>query len=119
MAFYRLSEARVKRVLHFPKRTEEGVAPKTWAVMQPPFVKTTAGKPAWSQEIWVMYQDIGSKRKIISAWRYPGVSKPRSETTKNFLEQEYANYVISEDRKKEERKKFRTKMTKSKWFRKP
>ena len=26
------------------------------------------------QEVWVMYTGIGTKKKIISAWRYPGVS---------------------------------------------
>ena len=27
-------------------------------------------------EIWLMYQDTKDLRKIISAWRYPGISKP-------------------------------------------
>ena len=27
-------------------------------------------------EIWLMYKDVKDFRKIISAWRYPGISKP-------------------------------------------
>ena len=91
MAFYKLSEQRVARVMHSPKRIEEGVAPKTVAMMQPASIKTaarptfakkvdaTSKKETWSQEIWVMVQDLGKQRKIISAWRYPGITKPRSE----------------------------------------
>ena len=30
-------------------------------------------------EIWLMYKDTRDFRKIISAWRYPGVSKPGEE----------------------------------------
>jgi hypothetical protein len=47
----------------------------------------------WSQEIWVMVQDVPSGRKIISAWRYPGVTKPRSESTKEILRGEYQDYA--------------------------
>lgn len=82
MRQYGLSEARVKRVLRAPVRVEAGIAPKTVAVMQP--VQTSAkrkfqsSKPAkWPQELWVMYEDTKTKRKIIAAWRYPGVSPVR------------------------------------------
>jgi len=40
---------------------------------------------AWSKpkkapgEIWIMYKDKREERKIISAWRYPGISKPGEE----------------------------------------
>jgi len=34
MVFYGLSESLVKRILRFPKRTEEGIAPNTLAVMK-------------------------------------------------------------------------------------
>jgi hypothetical protein len=27
-------------------------------------------------EIWIMFRDTKDQRKIISAWRYPGISKP-------------------------------------------
>lgn len=83
MQFYKLSESRVRHVLYAPKRTEEGVAPKTIAVMY----------PAKSHEIWVMFQDAPTGRKIISAWRYPGVTKPRSEVIKQILREEYDSSV--------------------------
>ena len=92
MRQYGLSEARVKRVLRAPTRVEAGIAPKTVAVMQPASSSTghtsaalrlsgtgkPAGRPAkWSQEIWCMYQDTKKERRIIAAWRYPGVSPVR------------------------------------------
>lgn len=101
MQFYRLSPARVRRVLHAPKRIEEGVAPKTIAMMQPAAVKSSAGragatkKEKWTQEIWVMIQDVGKKRKVISAWRYPGVTKPRSAAAMDFIQKEYDEFLSS------------------------
>jgi hypothetical protein len=98
MAYYRLSEQRVKSVLHSPKRIEEGVAPRTIAVMSPASIKyvvpKTGGvrKEAWSQEIWVMVQDAPTGRKVISAWRYPGVSKVRGEVT-DMMRAEYQSYL--------------------------
>lgn len=90
MAFYNLSENRVKRVLRNPQRTEKGIALNTIASMQP------AGSKKHPYEIWVMYaiesqklkiknqnlknkpknQSKNKKIKIISAWKYPGKSKP-------------------------------------------
>lgn len=75
MRFYRLSEQRVRRVLHSPRRIEEGIAPKTVAMMQPASIRTRTGKSLWSQEIWVMVQEEKNRRKVISAWRYPGMTK--------------------------------------------
>ncbi len=77
MAYYHISESLVKRVVRFPKRIEKGIAPGTTACMQP------AGSKKHPTEIWVMYVEkdqalkvgLASKKKIISAWRYPGVSK--------------------------------------------
>ena len=69
MRHYGLSEARVKRIIHTTKRIEEGIAPKTVAMMQ------QAGSQKHPYELWVMIQDMDKKRKIISAWRYPGVTK--------------------------------------------
>jgi len=83
MKQYGLSAARVKRVLRFPVRTEAGIAPKTVAVMQPNARDqvTKKGdlvtKPRWTQELWVMYEDTKKERKVIAAWRYPGVSPVR------------------------------------------
>jgi len=69
MRHYGLSEQRIKRVLYSPLRIEEGIAPKTIAFMQ------VAGSIKNPHEIWVMVQDMASKRKVISAWRYPGKTK--------------------------------------------
>lgn len=67
MQYYGLSEGRLRRILKSPKRQEKGIAPKTVALMQPAGTK----KP---NEIWLMYQQAGQKKRIISAWRYPGIS---------------------------------------------
>ncbi|MBI3589738.1 MAG: hypothetical protein HY093_05010 [Candidatus Liptonbacteria bacterium] len=83
MRYYGLSEARVKRIIHSPKRIEEGIAPKTVAMMQ------SAGSPKHPYELWAMLQDVGQKRKVISAWRYPGITKPGSEITLNLLKQAF------------------------------
>ncbi len=87
MVYYGISEGLIKRIVRFPKRKEEGIAPGTTAVMQP-----TPSKKR-PQEIWAMYKEIRQKAKgksqnqkaagldldipklrIISAWRYPGIS---------------------------------------------
>ena len=116
MRQYGLSEQRVRSVIRHPKRREEGIVPKTVAVMQPTSVKTSAGKPVWKQEIWVMFvvknQEPGIKNqewrqkqkeagihnsqfmihnsanqkiRIISAWRYPGVSPKRNPIPEEIL----------------------------------
>ena len=76
MKHYQLSAQIVKRIIRNPKRVEEGVAPGTVAVMQPRGKKRVT-------EIWAMYQDIKvkgkSKKRIITAWRYPGVSPVREK----------------------------------------
>jgi hypothetical protein len=72
MKFYRLSERRLKRVLFNPKRIEEGIVLNTIALMQP------AGTKKHPTEIWLMYQKVGKKKiRIITAWRYPGISPVR------------------------------------------
>ncbi len=78
MRQYRLSEARVRRVIHSPLRVEEGIAEDTIALMQPATVKRTEkGKPVeWSQEIWVMISETPKERRVVSAWRYPAMTKP-------------------------------------------
>lgn len=68
MTFYGLSPDRVKRIIRNPKRVEDGIAENTVAVMQS---GTNKNKPS---EVWTMYQRKGSKKIVISAWRYPGVS---------------------------------------------
>lgn len=76
MKYYQLSAQRVKRVIKCPIRVEEGVAPNTCASMQPLSMK---GKK-WTQEIWAMWQWSSpqkQKKRVISVWRYPGVSPAR------------------------------------------
>jgi hypothetical protein len=84
MRQYGLSEARVGRVLHRPYRIEEGVAEGTAAYMQ------KAGSEKHPHELWVMVADTERTRKIISAWRYPGITKPRSGILRDMMKQELA-----------------------------
>lgn len=70
MRQHRLSEYRVKRVLYSPRRVEEGIAPGTIAMMQ------RAGTKKHPYEVWVMLKRFSKGWKIISAWRYPGVTTP-------------------------------------------
>lgn len=71
---YMLSESRVKRVIRNPLRVEKGIAPKTLASMQ------KAGSKKHPYEIWTMYQLAKGQEhnqiKVISAWKYPGVTQP-------------------------------------------
>ena len=112
MSQYGLSEQKVKGVIRSPRRTETGIAPRTVAVMQPVSPKIILGKEVWKQEIWVMYQLCKSKAdskakipmsnqnstfkiqnstqrnmRIISAWRYPGVSPKRSPIPQEILQE--------------------------------
>jgi len=125
MNFYKLSEARVLRVLNSPKRIEDGVAPKTVAMMQPTSLtfkidkgvvssdvphphlergrktQSVSGstKETWTQEIWVMTEDSSNHRTIISAWRYPGKTKPRSEISLAKMREEYRSFVAGRGEK--------------------
>lgn len=82
MVYYRLSPSMVKSILWSPQRKEEGIAPNTSAAMK------RHDTPKRKEEIWVMYRAEGPSSKskftspkfiMISAWRYPGVSKPGKE----------------------------------------
>ncbi|TSC51839.1 MAG: Uncharacterized protein LiPW41_786 [Parcubacteria group bacterium LiPW_41] len=110
MQQYGISDQRVRRIVRFPKRTEEGVLDGAIAAMQP------AGK----QEMWVMYVlfdenqkgisndefrnpkqekkkerpldnmqsflgSTGKRFKIITVWRYPGVSPIRDAIPEDVL----------------------------------
>lgn len=94
MRQYRLSPARVRRVLHAPRRVEEGIAPTTVAMMQPASMKT---KDTWTQEIWVMFQETRGARRVISAWRYPGTTRPRSATSLGVLRAQYRDFMDDPD----------------------
>ena len=92
MKQYGLSKQKLLGIIYKPERKEQGIVPGTTAVMKTNKVffkekKVTLNK-AWKPikapgEIWIMYKDIKKQgeqiRKIISAWRYPGVSKPGEE----------------------------------------
>lgn len=73
MRQYRFSEKRVLRIFRKPDRVEEGIVKGTIAAMQ------ISGTKKHPNEVWMMYQILKSKVRIISAWRYPGrtpVGKP-------------------------------------------
>ncbi len=84
MRYYGISESLIKRIIRYPKRLEEGVAPDTFAGMTP------VGSAKRPQEIWVMYAKklkvkseklkvSKSRIIVISAWRYPGKSPVRGQ----------------------------------------
>lgn len=84
MQYYRLAESTVKRIIRFPKRVEKGIAENTIACMIPRGLKkkakprtATRGGSGAGEELWVMYQQKGQRKHIITAWRYPGVSPVR------------------------------------------
>lgn len=112
MKFYGLSEQKVLGVIKRPKRKEEGIVKNTIAVMQPVSVKMDAkGNLSWKTEIWAMYQTRKARKskvaslkskenlkmdffqkllnpdriKIISAWRYPGVSPKNNPIPEEIL----------------------------------
>ena len=75
-------------------------APFKAATVGSPSIKKTGGGPrkeVWSQEIWVMIQDLGKERRIISAWRYPGMTKPRDREARGVMRQAYEDFVREEN----------------------
>jgi hypothetical protein len=102
MRFYGLSEQKVLGIIRRPQRKEEGIVKNTVAVMQPVSPKTDKdGKTTWKTEVWVMYQVKKNKDrknlselqkllfreqlKIISAWRYPGISPEHNPIPEDIL----------------------------------
>lgn len=92
MRQYGLSKQKLLGILYRPDRKEKGIVPGTTAVMKTNktlFKEKKVGlSKAWKPrkapgEIWMMYKDVKISmlpaRKIISAWRYPGISKPGEE----------------------------------------
>ena len=94
MKQYGLSKQKLLGIIYKPERKEQGIVPGTTAVMKTNKVffkaKQISLTKAWQKpkkapgEIWLMYKDVkkrdeGNIRKIISAWRYPGISKPGEE----------------------------------------
>jgi hypothetical protein len=94
MVFYHLSGAQILRIFRKPARREEGIAANTVAAMQSKNSKQQkVNSKQRSEEIWIMYklnslkansskprpngrQVKASRITLISAWRYPGVTKP-------------------------------------------
>jgi hypothetical protein len=98
MKQYGLSKQKLLGILYRPERKEQGIVPGTMAVMKTNkkfgsktvsmFRDKKEGNPPKAEafrrarapgEIWLMYRDVKDFRKIISAWRYPGISKPGEE----------------------------------------
>ena len=102
MMFYNISGAQIMRIFSTPQRREEAIAPGTIGAMR--VMKHNVNKAAPGQrqkpketELWIMYkinastkgkleksklEELGYKRPktakvtMISAWRYPGRTKP-------------------------------------------
>jgi len=87
MKQYGLSKSKLMKILYKPERKEQGIVPGTMAVMETkkiysniktkPTAFTKAVRPPG--EIWLMYKEEKQSRRVISAWRYPGISKPGEE----------------------------------------
>jgi hypothetical protein len=120
MKQYGLSMQRVRAVIRNPRRREEGIAKQTVAVMQPPSVKRVDGKETWTQEIWVMFQvqktdnrkqktknsasgdsryllSVNGSLRVISAWRYPGVSPKRNPVPEEILREIEEGSILEEE----------------------
>ena len=89
MKQYGLSKQKLSGILRNPERKEQAIVPGLIAVMKTNKTffkeKKITLNDAWKKskkspgEIWLMFKDKKGERKIISAWRYPGVSKPGEE----------------------------------------
>jgi len=97
MRQYGLSKQKISGILRNPERIEQAIVPGLTAAMKTnkKFVSKQPKNPPKANafrrasapgEIWVMYKDKNpsassgqATRKIISAWRYPGVTKPGDE----------------------------------------
>lgn len=107
MRQYALSEQKVRGVIRNPRRTEEGIAKDTVAVMQPVSPKRDAkGVETWKQEVWVMFQQKArtsnpqwpaARLRIISAWRYPGVSPKRNPVPEDILRELEEGSIMEEE----------------------
>lgn len=87
LRFYNLSKSKIIRIIKKPFRIEEGIAPKTIALMQPAKIIKKGPRPTWKQEIWTMVQKSEAGLKIISAWRYPGKSPALNPIPQEIIEE--------------------------------
>jgi hypothetical protein len=97
MRQYRLSPQRIRSVIRNPKRREEGIIPNTVGVMQPTSIKRKDGQETWTQEIWCLYKVSKGQKKIISAWRYPGVSPKRDPIPEDILQELLDKSILEEE----------------------
>jgi len=108
---YGLSKQKIMGILRNPERKEKAIVPGLVAAMKTNKIyfsqkqitlKQALGYPQTSfkkapGEIWVMFKDIrtnsGPIRKIISAWRYPGVTNPGEQIpVPEDIKRELENY---------------------------
>ncbi len=97
MKHYGITESRVRSIIKNPLRIEKNFLDKIVLAVQPQSIRMDkkTNKKTWSNEIWVMYKyieieklinlDIPEKFEnlfknqksilIISAWKYPGVTR--------------------------------------------
>lgn len=85
--YYHLSKSRILRIIKNPYRIEEGIAPKTIALMRPTKIKKLNNRNFWKEEIWTMIQKSDNGIKIISAWRYPGQSPQSNPIPDEIIEE--------------------------------
>ncbi len=76
MRQYGLSRSKLINLIYKPERKEKGIVLGTLAVMKSNKRYSKSRQKRSPGEIWMMYKDEKGFRKIISAWRYPGISKP-------------------------------------------
>lgn len=91
MRHYRLTPQRIKRIIRYPARLEQGVAEGAIAVMQPArgegrksFSTRVSGRERYS-EIWAMYAPMRQGIRVITTWRYPGRSPLRDPVPQEIL----------------------------------
>ena len=101
MRQYRLTPSRVKRIIRYPARIEEGIFEDAVACMQPAggkhyseiwtlyvLVKSRMGQSAFAKApsvVKTLADKSADKVKIISAWRYPGKSPERDPIPPDVL----------------------------------
>lgn len=87
MRQYGLSRTKLINIVYKPERKEQGIVLGTTAVMKTNKsyqnsrakilpVKFFQKREKVPGEVWLMYRDVKAERRIISCWRYPGVTKP-------------------------------------------
>jgi len=88
MRHYKMSASVVKRIVRHPDRVEESVVEDCIAAM-----KLTQSKQY--PEAWVIYKPVKDstksnskgKLKILTSWKYPGISKERNAIPENVLKE--------------------------------